>query len=389
MHRATAAGLAGGMLLRGTTKHTRQEVKDEFDRLKARVSVSGAATSASVRIETTRENLPDVLRLLGEVLREPAFDAKEFEELKEEQLANLEEQKSEPIPQAMTALSRHLRPYPEGHPSYTMTFDERVEAITNTTIDDVRSFYNDFYGVGAGELAVVGDFDSAVVGDLMNLIFGEWRSPSTFTRVPSKYFDVPAVNQSLETPDKANAVFVTGLSLQIRDDDTDYPALVLGNYMLGGGFLNSRLATRIRREEGLSYGVGSQFSASAVDRYGQFFGFAIYAPENVEALEAAFKEEIEKVLTEGYTDDEVQAAKAGYLQSRQVSRAQDNELASLLSRYLFIRRTVEFDAAIEERIANLTSADILAAMKRHIDPAKLSIVKAGDFAKLLQPADQP
>jgi zinc protease len=389
MNRATAAGLAGGMLMRGTTTHTRQEIKDEFDRLKAQVSVSGGATSANIRIETTRENLPDVLRLLGEVLREPAFDAKEFDELKEAQLASLEEQKSEPIPQAMMALGRHLRPYPEGHPSHTMTFDERIEAITNTTLDELKSFYNDFYGVGAGELAVVGDFDPAVVGDLVNQFFGEWRSPSAFTRIPSKYFVVPAENRSLETPDKANAVFVAGQNLQLRDDDPDYPALVLGNYMLGGGFLNSRLATRIRQEEGLSYGVGSQFFASAVDRYGQFFGFAIYAPENAEALEAAFKEEIEKVLTEGYTDDEVAAAKAGYLQSRQVSRAQDSELASLLSRYLFVRRNLSFDAGVEEQIANLTSADILAAMKRHIDLAKLSIVKAGDFAKLQPAADQP
>jgi len=389
MHRATAADLAGSMLLRGTTTHTRQEIKDEFDRLQAQVSVSGDATSANVRIETTRENLPGVLRLLGEVLREPAFDSSEFDALKEELLANLEEQKSEPIPQAMTALNRHLNPYPEGHPSYTMTFDERIDAITNTTLTELKSFYNDFYGVGAGELAVVGDFDPAVVGDLANQIFGEWRSPSAFTRIPSLYVDVPAENRSLETPDKANAVFVAGQSLRLRDDDPDYPALVLGNYMLGGGFLNSRLATRIRQKEGLSYGVGSQFFASAVDRYGQFFGFAIYAPENVEALEAAFKEEIQKVLTEGYTEEEVAAAKTGYLQSRQVSRAQDSELASLLSRYLFVRRTLSFDAAMEERIANLTSAEILAAMQRYIDLAKISIIKAGDFAKHQPPADQP
>ncbi len=389
MHRATAADLAGSMLLRGTTTHTRQEIKDEFDRLQAQVSVSGDATSANVRIETTRENLPGVLRLLGEVLREPAFDSSEFDALKEELLANLEEQKSEPIPQAMTALNRHLNPYPEGHPSYTMTFDERIDAITNTTLAELKSFYNDFYGVGAGELAVVGDFDPAVVGDLANQIFGEWRSPSAFTRIPSQYVDVPAENRSLETPDKANAVFVAGQTLRLRDDDPDYPALVLGNYMLGGGFLNSRLATRIRQKEGLSYGVGSQFFASAVDRYGQFFGFAIYAPENVEALEAAFKEEIQKVLTEGYTDEEVAAAKTGYLQSRQVSRAQDSELASLLSRYLFVRRTLSFDAAMEERIANLTSAEILAAMQRYIDVAKISIIKAGDFAKHQPPVDQP
>ena len=40
-----------------------------------------------------------------------------------------------------------------------------------------------------------------------------------------------------------------GLNVKLRDDNPDYPALVLGNYMLGGGFLNSRLAARIRRRK--------------------------------------------------------------------------------------------------------------------------------------------
>ena len=60
------------------------------------------------------------------------------------------------------------------------------------------------------------------------------------------------------------------MNLNVRDDDPDYPALVLGNYMLGGGFLNSRLATRIRQKDGLSYGVGSQLQASSLDKSGRF-----------------------------------------------------------------------------------------------------------------------
>ena len=78
-----------------------------------------------------------------------------------------------------------------------------------------------------------------------------------------------ALHTSIEAPDKANAFFIAGLNLKLRDDDPDYPALVLGNYMLGGGFLNSRLAVRIRQKEGLWYGVGSQFQASALDQSGR------------------------------------------------------------------------------------------------------------------------
>ena len=387
--RRVAATLAGSMLMRGTTSHTRQQLADEFDRLKARVSVSGGAGSATIFVETIRDNLPDVLRLVGEVLQQPAFDQKEFDELKEARLAQIEEQQSEPIAVASLAFERHLNPYPAGHPNYTMTLEESIEALKATSLEEVRAFYREFYGVGAGEMAVVGDFDPAVIGDLSNQIFGDWTSPRPFARVPSTYFDVTADNMTLETPDKANAIFIAGFNLRLRDDDPDYPALVLGNYMLGGGFLNSRLETRLRQKDGLSYGAGSQFFASAVDRFGQFLGYAIYAPENVARVERAFAEEVERVLAEGYTTDEVEKAKTGYLQAQQVSRAQDRELAPLLSRYLFVRRSLNFDAALEERIGTLTPADIQAAMQRFIDPAKLTIVKAGDFAKHLPPADQP
>jgi len=151
--------------------------------------------------------------------------------------------------------------------------------------------------------------------------------------------------------------------------------------MLGGGFLNSRLAVRIRQKEGLSYGVGSQLQASPLDKNGIFVTFAIYAPQNVAKLEAAFKEEIARMLKDGFTDDEVKAAKSGWLQSRQVSRAEDRELAGRLSTYLYLNRTLGWDAELENKVSALTPEQIVAALRRHIDPAKITIVKAGDFAK--------
>ena len=157
----------------------------------------------------------------------------------------------------------------------------------------------------------------------------------------------------------------------MRDDDPDYAALVLGNYMLGGGFLNSRLATRIRQKEGLSYGVGSQLQASSLDKNGNLLVFAIYAPQNAAKLEAAIKEEIAKALREGFTDDEVKAAKAGWLQSQQVTRAQDGSLAGRLNSLNFVDRTVTWDGDFEKRIDALTPADIRAAMTAHRPGAHL------------------
>ncbi|MGH9835622.1 MAG: M16 family metallopeptidase [Blastocatellia bacterium] len=381
MNRSDAGSLAGGMLMRGTAKRTREQIQDEFDKLKAQANVFGGATQAGAFIETTRENLPAVLRLVAEVLREPSFPAKEFEQIKQDRVASIEFQRSEPTSIAFTAFSRHMNPYPKGHIAYTPTIDESIANLKAVTLDDVKKFYSDFYGVGQGELAVVGDFDDKEIAKLVNELFGGWKSPRPFARVPQVYHNVAPINKSFETPDKANAFFLAGMNLNLRDDDPDYPAMVLGNYMLGGGFLNSRLAVRIRQKEGLSYGVGSSFSAAALDKSGTFMANAIYAPQNATKLEAVFKEELAKALKDGFTAEEVKAAKSGWLQSRQVSRAQDNELAGALATGLYLNRTLAWDAEIEKKIGALTPEQIVAAMRKHIDPAKITIIKAGDFAK--------
>jgi zinc protease len=232
---------------------------------------------------------------------------------------------------------------------------------------------------------VVGDFDAKEIATLASELLGDWKSPGKFERLAKSYRDIAPIDQSIETPDKANAFFVAGETLKLRDDDPDYPALTLGNYMLGGGFLNSRLATRIRQKEGLSYTVGSQLSADALDESGSFTGYAIYAPQNRDKLEAAFKGEIARALKDGFTAEEVAAAKAGFLQSRQLARAQDGAVAATLVSNLFIGRTYQWSAEFERKIAALTPRAVLEAMDRHIDASRLSFVKAGDFIAKQKP----
>jgi len=379
--KSAVADLAADMLLRGTTKHTRQQLKDEFDRLKARVGVSGGATQVTVGVETIRENLPAVLALVAEVLREPAWPANELEQLKQQNFAAIEQQKSEPDAVAVNAYSRRLNPYPKGDVRYVETPDEALESYKAATLEDARKFYGDYYGASTGELALVGDFDPKATMETVERLFGEWKSPRAFERIPRPYQAIAAGNETLQTPDKANAFYIAGQNLPIRDDDPDYPALVLGDYMLGGGFLNSRFATRVRQKEGLSYGVGSQISASPLDSSGSFVSYAIYAPQNASKLEAAMREELERVRKDGFTESEVAEAKKGYLQGEQVARAQDSSLARALAGGLYLGRTLSWNEDFEKKIAALTSADIAAAMRKHLDPAKFSVVKAGDFAK--------
>lgn len=380
--KATAADFVASLLDKGTSKHTRQQIKDEFDRLKANVTVGGGATQAFVNITTTKPNLTEVLKLVGEILKEPVFPADEFEKLKNEQLADIENQRSEPQAIAITNIQRHINPYPKTDPRYITSFDEDVANIKALTLDEVKNFYKNFYGASSATMSVVGDFDAEQVKTLVTELFGNWKNPAAYNRLVNKAAVVESINQIYETPDKANAFFVAAYNFEMRDDHPDYPALVLGNYMLGGGFLNSRLATRIRHKEGLSYGVGSQLNTQALDPVTSFFAFAIYAPENVEKLESAFKEEIQKVLTEGFTAEEIATAKSGWSQSRTVTRSQDGSLAGALNNYLFLKRDLNWDKNLEDKVLALTAEQINAAMKKHITPDKINIIKAGDFAKI-------
>ena len=128
--------------------------------------------------------------------------------------------------------------------------------------------------------------------------------------------------------------------------------------MIGGGFLTSRLSRRIRDEEGMSYGVQALISGHPVDAAGQFMAVAIFAPENVDRVEAALIEELERVIAEGFSQDELDAAKRGWLESRQLSRAQDGNLAGGISQNLYFGRSFEFDAALEEQVRSLTLAEV-------------------------------
>jgi zinc protease len=379
--KSAAAGLAAAMLRRGTTSRSRQELEDEIDRLQANFGMGGSVLSLGGSIETTRTNLEPMLRLVGEMLREPAFGEAEFETLKQERMAAIERQMSEPQVLAADAFRRHLNQWPVDHPRYVPSMEEDLERLRAVTLDEVREFWREFYGAQGGTMSVVGDFDSAEIHTLVEELMGSWTSVQVYERVADPFRDVDVVDMDIETPDKANAMMIGAQPIQITDSHTDFPALLLGNYMLGNpAGLGSRLATRIRQEEGLSYVVGSQLVAGPIDDSGVFIVFAMFAPDNADPVVKAFQDVMSEVLGEGFSHEEVEAAKNGFLDVAQNARANDGNVAGQLNGQLFTGRTYEFTFEQEAAIRVLTSEQILNAMRRHIDPSKISIFRAGDFA---------
>jgi len=377
----TVASMLGDLLIRGTEHKNRQQIQDEIDKLKAKLNVGGDAQGANISIETTRENLPAVLRLAGEILKEPAFPETEFEQIRKEQITSDEFGRTEPQAVALNKFHRTLYPFPRGDVRGTLSIDEEIEELKAAKLDEARAFYKKFYGASNGALAVVGEFDAAEVKKAVSDLFGSWKSPAKFEKAKTGYQSIAPVNESIETPDKANAVFAAGERVNLSDQDADYPAVLFGNYMFGGGFLNSRLASRIRVKDGLSYGIGSRFSAKSDEKDGQLQVFAIAAPQNVAKVEADFKEELDKVLKDGFTQKEMDADRSGWLQSRQVGRAEDGSLADMLMSHELDDRKMAWDDELEKHVTALTPDDVAAAFRRNLDPARVTIIKAGDFKK--------
>lgn len=378
--KAAAAGLAGATLMRGTKNKSRQQIQDETDRLKANIMVMGNAMSASANIQTVEVNLDGALRLTAEVLREPAFPEAEVEQVRTQRITGIENQKSEPTVLAITDFRRHMSPFPRTDPRYVATPDEQVADLKKVTADEVRAFYKQFYGASDGEIAIVGQFDPGKMEKLVTDLFGNWKSPSHYARLVDTYRPVDPVNNKIETPDKTNALFVAGVRTKMNDEDPDYPAMLIANFILGGSG-NSRLFKRVRDKEGLSYGVNSNFSAPTKDDSASLTASAISNPTNAPKVEASIKDELARTVKDGFTADEVSAAKKSWLDEQSVQRSEDGNLMNILSSHAFWGRTMKWDEAVETKVAALTPEQISAAFRRHVDLAGLTIVKAGDFKK--------
>ena len=389
LHFGTADSLLGkeqvgnfvaGLLDRGADGMTRSEIQDKFTALKAQVAFSGSATGLTVSIQTVKENLPATLDLVTHILRHPAFPESEFKQWREASLADVEESRSDPQAMASNLLHRYFNRHPRGDLRYTATFDETAEDIKAVTRDQVVQFYQRFYGASHGELAVVGDFDPVSVRATLEQGLGQWANAEPYVVVLDDYQAFPGKTLQEDVADKANAVFLAWQPLPIKDDDPQAQALTLGNYVLGEGFLNSRLATRIRQKEGLSYGVGSFLRLNDQVPNSAFGAYAIYAPQNRARLVKAFDEVIAQVLGQGLTPAEIEAGKAALMQSRKLSRAQDRSLAAQLDKLMFDRRDATFLAQQDDQVMAADSASVNQALKQYLDPARFVTVYVGDFA---------
>jgi zinc protease len=330
--------------------------------------------------KTVRGSVSDVLRLVAEALREPAFVPSEFEQLKRERLTALEQSRTDPTAIARRAAARAGNPYPPDDVRYTPTLDEEITRVKALDVEAVKAFHAKFYGASHAELAIVGDFDAAAVRTLARDLFGDFAGQIPYARVPQPFYVTAGAPQTFETPDKANAAMFGRLSMPLNDQAPDYASLVVANRMFGGDS-DSRIFKRVRVQDGLSYGVASVLQPASIDANSTFVIYAIFAPQNLAQVKAATGEEFARARDAGFGEAEVTAAKKALLEERRIARAQDDVLAGSLVSQEYLGRTWAESARIDAAIAAVTVESANAAMRRYVDPSGIGYAYAGDFAK--------
>lgn len=386
--KSAAAQLVGALIMRGTKNRTRQQLQEEMTKLDAQISVGGgpgtaavtleAMANANAAIQVPAKNFEAAMKLAAEILREPSFPESDFDQLRTQRVRALERKPTEPTQMAPESLARDLSPWKPGDPMYGPEREAALDEMRKLTLDDVMKFHERFYGASRGELIAVGPLDLPTVQRVAQATLGSWTAAGPYTRIVPPYRAAAPTNQKIETPDKANAQFEAGIRIRMNDMSPDYPALVLANYMLGGSAA-SRLPDRIRNREGLSYSVGTRFSAPAEGDSAVFSMVAISNPTNTPKVEASFKDELARTLREGFGADELDKAKQAFRDARLVDRSQDSALVSLIALRERTGLTLLRDRDMDAKLEAVTLDQVNAAFRRYVDPAAISIVKAGDF----------
>lgn len=384
--KVTACEALPYLMMRGTKNLTRQQIQDALSKHRARIVPSGAAGDVTFTIETKRSELPAVLDILRQILREATLPESELEILRTQFVSNAEKQLTDPQALAQKAISQIINPYPADDVRYFPSVAESMERWKALQHADIVALYSEYLSGAHGELSVVGDFDPERIRPLLDKTVADWSAKHNYARLPKVgQVELTSTQRRIDTPDKENAVYFAATVMPLSDSSSDYPALLIATDIFGGGGLSSRLGNRVRQEEGLSYGVGAFFTAQPIDERATLGMYAIMNPANAAKVEQAIDEELQRMLDAGVTDEEVRAAQNGWLEGQKVERSDDATLTRVLNVTLEAGRDLGFYTNLEERVLELTADKVGEVWKRNINPDRIPAAIAGDLSKA-QPA---
>ncbi len=365
------AHLAAEMIQRGTKKHDQFAIADMLE--KAGVSSDFKVNSDTVEFEfkLQRKDAPLVISLLAEQLRTPAFSAAEFAKAKKQLVAESRLAMESTDDQAGIMFSQAV--FPPGHPARHWGIEETAAAAAKAKLEELRSFHAANYGPEGMRLAIAGDFDPAEVKTEIARAFSGWKGGRPIAAAPT--FQPAKADKTLKMPDKSSVSVIIGQATGIRADDPDWLPLQVANGVLGRGF-TSRLVGNVRDREGLTYGIGSSL-ANDTFRGGAWIVRATFAPALLDRGIGSTMREVKSWWRDGITADELAYRKGAAAGLFTVSLETTHGLAEQLLRCAERGFEVKWLDEFPSKLRALTLEQVNSAIKKHLDPEKMSLVKAG------------
>lgn len=375
------ANLTARMLQRGTKTLTKEKIGEMLDDVGATRSYTTNLTDALLNANGLSRDLPLLVQVMADELKNPAFSAEELAKAKKELENDYLQAADSTSQRAMERLSQLV--YREGHPYRGAGKDKLVASVNAATAEDIRAFHRARYSGANLILTVVGDVDAAKTIALLEKSFGgiakgERMSYATIARTDA---GASPVREAVTLRGKANMNIIMGAASGLRRNDPDYEAALIGNAALGQNSLSSRIGKRVRDTEGLSYNLFSRYgNTDLLD--GIWYLNVNVAPQNLAKAMKSSAEEIAKFAKEGVTDEEVEAQKSFFAGNYQVGLGSNGGIGSALvaaEKFGFGPKYLdEFPA----RIKAVTKEQVNAATKKHFAADKLNVIVAGDLDKL-------
>ena len=365
--------LTAWMLDRGTTTEDQFAIAAKLEAVGADIRFGPSPQTAWIEARMLKKDLPLVMGLLAEQLRNPAFKAEEFEKVKQKFQGWIEQYAFDTDYRANESFSRLA--FPIGHLNRQYSVDEYRAALKTATLDEVKAYHRDYYGPAHMTLVVVGDADPTLVRQQVERAFAGWTGGKSLPPPGAPATLTVAHTNTVKLAGKTSVSVVLGAPTGLRYRDPDALALRMGTAVLGYG-ATGRLMSHVRDEQGLTY---SSYAYLSDDTFsdGSWRVYASFAPQLLDRGVAATRHEIESWWTQGITEKELIARKEGLIGNFGVSLATTDGMANVLLQTVQRGYDVSWLDEYPDAINALTTSQVNAAIRKHLDPNKLVLVEAG------------
>jgi predicted Zn-dependent peptidase len=382
---ADKTGLASltGSVLRtgGTQSKTGDQIDKELETLAATVETGIGQTAGNIRVSVLKEDLDKALAILADILTNPAFREDKLNLAKIQQKTMISRRNDDIGSIADREFSGLM--YGKDSPYARQTEYATIDAITR---QDLVDFYGAYFHPNNTYMAVWGDFKSGDMIAKLKAALGPWKKgkPSTLPWPKVNYEFRSTVNY-VEKPDVNQSNIMLGHIGGLMNNP-DLPALNIMNQILSF----ERMFKRIRTDEGLAYSVWGDYGASYI--YPGVFscGAQTKSQSTVYAIDIMLQE-LKKITEQEVSDEELEKAKDGYLNSYVFNFESKSQIVNRLMSLAYFGYPLDFTEKQKAGVEKVTKADVLRVARKYIQPGKVQILVVGkkeDFDKPLSSLGQ-